>query len=215
MTLALSDQESQLIRDQIQSNVSSLIYNTKSTTLSDQQFFLTQFNEAIISKVNNNNFYDEEENDNKNKQIIASIPNKSILKHGQELRLQRNVLAKLVIDEKELTISLIEKRKEFERRINKCKEKQIKLGFRQDESVKSINRYSQFISDKEIIRKKAIIKFQTELKSRLQKMIEYEVLSKQLEKVTAMHQRFSLKVFKHKKYKDFLAKAISLLPESI
>ena len=31
MTLALSDQESQLIRDQIQSNVSSLIYNTKST----------------------------------------------------------------------------------------------------------------------------------------------------------------------------------------
>jgi hypothetical protein len=216
MTLALSDQESQLIRDQIQSNVSSLIYNTKSTTLSDQQFFLTQFNEAIISKVNNNNFYDEEENDkNKNKQIIASIPNKSMLKHGQELRLQRNVLAKLVIDEKELTISLIEKRKEFEKRINKCKEKQIKLGFRQDESVKSINRYSQFISDKEIIRKKAIIKFQTELKSRLQKMIEYEVLSKQLEKVTAMHQRFSLKVFKHKKYKDFLAKAISLLPESI
>ena len=71
-----------------------------------------------------------------------------------ELRLQRNVLAKLVIDEKELTISLIEKRKEFEKRINKCKEKQIKLGFRQDESVKSINRYSQFISDKEIIRKR-------------------------------------------------------------
>ena len=104
-----------------------------------EQFFLTQFNEAIISKVNNNNFYDEEENDkNKNKQIIASIPNKSMLKHGQELRLQRNVLAKLVIDEKELTISLIEKRKEFEKRINKCKEKQIKLGFRQDESVKSI-----------------------------------------------------------------------------
>jgi hypothetical protein len=213
MTLALSDQESQLIRDQIQSNVSSLIYNTKSTLLSEQQFFLTQFNEAIvISKVNNsnnNNFQAENEEENDN------IKNKSIFKHGQELRLQRNVLAKLVIDEKELTISLIEKRREFERRINKCKEKQIKLGFRQDESVKSINRYSQFISDKEIIRKKAIIKFQTELKSRLQKMIEYEVLSKQLEKVTAMHQRFSVKVFKHKKYKDFLAKAISLLPESI
>lgn len=84
-----------------------------------------------------------------------------------------------------MTVSLIEKRKEFERRINRCKEKQIKLGIRQEESMSSIQRYSQFINDKEIIRKKAIIKYQTELKLRLQKMLEYEVLSKQLEVVNA------------------------------
>ncbi len=145
---------------------------------------------------------------------MPSIPKRTILRHGSEQKLQRNILAKLIVDEKEVTLSLIDKRKEFEKRINKCKEKQIKLGIKQEESVKSINRYSQFINEKEIIRKKSIIKFQTELKMRLQKMLEYEILTKELQTVAARHERISLKVTQNKKFKDFLAKAIAMLPDS-
>lgn len=46
--------------------------------------------------------------------------------------------------------------------------------------------YSQFIHEKDAIRRRAIAKYQTELKVRLQKMIEYDLLVKQLEEVTAM-----------------------------
>lgn len=45
MTLALTDQDNQLIKDQIKSNISSLIYNSSSLFKSktNDQFFLTQF----------------------------------------------------------------------------------------------------------------------------------------------------------------------------
>lgn len=58
---------------------------------------------------------------------------------------------------------------------------------KQEDSLSSINRYSQFINEKEIIRKKAIVKYQTELKLRLQKMLEYQVLTKQLEVVNSKY----------------------------
>ena len=49
MTVALSEQDHQLIKDQIQSNVSSLIYNSNNSirSKSSDQFFLTQFDSII------------------------------------------------------------------------------------------------------------------------------------------------------------------------
>lgn len=47
MTVALSEQDHQLIKDHIQSNVSSLIYNSSIRSKSSDQFFLTQFDSII------------------------------------------------------------------------------------------------------------------------------------------------------------------------
>ena len=73
---------------------------------------------------------------------------------------------------------------------------------------------SKFINDKEVIRKKAVVKYQNELKSRLQKMLEYDVLVKQLEKVQRTHDEFERRVTNDKKFKDFLTVAIDMLPDS-
>jgi len=46
-----------------------------------------------------------------------------------------------------------------------------------------VKQYSQFINDKELIRKRAIAKYQSELKTRMQKMLEYDILVKELEEI--------------------------------
>ena len=44
-----------------------------------------------------------------------------------------------------------------------------------------MTQYSQFITEKETIRKRAVVKYQGELKVRLQKMLEYDILMKELD----------------------------------
>jgi len=56
----------------------------------------------------------------------------------------------------------------------------IPIFFQNQELVKQ---YSQFINDKELIRKRAIAKYQSELKTRMQKMLEYDILVKELEEI--------------------------------
>jgi hypothetical protein len=46
-----------------------------------------------------------------------------------------------------------------------------------------IQNFSQFINEKETIRKRAIQKYQSELKMRLQKMIECDILLKRLDEI--------------------------------
>lgn len=77
-----------------------------------------------------------------------------------------------------------------------------------------VAQYSQFINEKEVIRKKAVSKYQAELKSRMQKILEYDVLIQQLDKVKRQHSKLADTVANDKKYKDFLTKAIELLPDS-
>ena len=43
--------------------------------------------------------------------------------------------------------------------------------------------YSSFINEKEMIRKKAIVKYQNELKARLQKMVEHDIILEELNEI--------------------------------
>ena len=63
---------------------------------------------------------------------VMTVPKSGVQKKGSEMRLQRNLLAKIIIDEKETSKKLIIKRKEFEDRIFKCKNKQTQLMLKQD-----------------------------------------------------------------------------------
>ncbi len=67
----------------------------------------------------------------------VSLPKSGIQKKGAELRLQRNLLAKILIDEKEVTKNLVLKRKEFEDRIFKCKNKQQQLQLKKENVTRS------------------------------------------------------------------------------
>ena len=46
-----------------------------------------------------------------------------MIKQGLELKLQRNILAKYKNEEEQVIFDLIEKRKDFEKRISLCKER--------------------------------------------------------------------------------------------
>jgi hypothetical protein len=65
-----------------------------------------------------------------------------------------------------------------------------------------------------VIRKKAVVKYQNELKSRMQKILEYDVLIQQMNKIKNEHQELTKTVANNKKYKDFLTDAIDMLPDS-
>lgn len=123
-------------------------------------------------------------------------------------------MAKYRYDEDQVKQELASKRKQFENRINVCQDRHSQLLVKQEKNQQLIRQYSQFINEKESIRKRAIAKYQTELKLRLQKMLEYDLLIKQLEEVKQNHQAYTKKVEKNKKYKEFLSKVIDMLPES-
>jgi hypothetical protein len=136
------------------------------------------------------------------------LGNTGVLRQGKEMKLQRNILAKYKDEDDKVTQDLTLKRREFEQRINFCKDKQNKIVqirdqviscytteyFNQNSNIKrfcfsyfknqhKIEEYSAFINEKETIRKRAIIKYQTELKAKFQKMLEYDILMKQLEEI--------------------------------
>lgn len=123
-------------------------------------------------------------------------------------------MAKYRYDEDKVKQDLSSKRKQFENRINVCQDRHAQLMVKQEKNQQLIRQYSQYINEKETIRKRAIAKYQTELKLRLQKMLEYDLLVKQLEEVKHNHHASTRKVEKNKQYKEFLSKVIDMLPES-
>jgi hypothetical protein len=46
-----------------------------------------------------------------------------------------------------------------------------------------MKQYNTFINEKETIRKRAIVKYQLELKTRLQKMVEHDILVEELKAI--------------------------------
>lgn len=46
-----------------------------------------------------------------------------------------------------------------------------------------MKQYNAFINEKETIRKRAIVKYQSELKTRLQKMVEHDILVEELKEI--------------------------------
>lgn len=124
-------------------------------------------------------------------------------------------MAKYKHDEDQVKQELASKRKQFENRINICQDRHAQLLVKQEKNQQLIRQYSQFINEKETIRKRAIAKYQTELKLRLQKMLEYDLLLKQLEEVKQNHQAYTEKVENSKKYKEFLSQVIEMFPDSI
>lgn len=205
----LQAEETQSIRNIIKNNIGSLLNNPK---YAQERFFVTQINERIEEEEENT---PSKKGPNSTRAVSGvSIAKTGVQKKGTELRLQRNLLAKIIVDEKEVTKDLVLKRKEFEDRVQKCKNKQNALMLKQQNNQAVVDQYSQFINEKEVIRKKAVVKYQNELKNRMQKILEYDVLVQQLDKVKRQHHDLDETVTRDKKYKDFLTKAIELLPES-
>jgi hypothetical protein len=121
------------------------------------------------------------------------------------LKIQRNILAKYRDDEEKVISDLMNKRKEFEKRISVCKERYSRTVAKDLEVNCSnnpfINRlypvlkyffsfkhkklgeqYKQFIEEKKRIRERAVEKYQTELMIRLQKTLEFDILKNELDK---------------------------------
>lgn len=99
-----------------------------------------------------------------------------------------------------------------------CYQQKRKINFinstKKPQNKAVVDQYTQFINDKEVIRKKAVVKYQNELKSRMQKILEHDVLLQQMNKVKKEHSDLADTVNSNKKFKDFLTDAIDLLPDS-
>lgn len=208
----------EVLRNMVQSNIVALINdpgNTnngqsinkktrqKSTKIDafSTKFFLTQLTEK------------DDDLSEPRKNLNKDLKN-SVYKNGMKMELKSHLLDQCVIEEVRLRNELFKKRMEFEKRINVCKEKQMELAILQEQDKEAKKKYQSFINEKESIRKKAIAKYQFELKSRLQKMVEHDLLVNEFKDVKLMHQNHTKKVEKNKKFKDFLTMVINLLPDN-
>lgn len=110
--------------------------------------------------------------------------------------MQKTLLLKKEIEVDKVSEELARKRAEFRERMEKCAEQQVEIQKKQQQVIidalisvtegsefqmrDRVNKFEKFIKENEAKRRRAIQKYQTEVKTREQKHTEHEMVQQQL-----------------------------------
>ncbi|KAI0241886.1 hypothetical protein LSAT2_015740 [Lamellibrachia satsuma] len=108
---------------------------------------------------------------------------------------------------------LREKRAEFQRRMDACSIKRTSLQRKQQEMKDRVSKFEKFVQDNESKRRRAIQKYQVEVRLKEQKKLEMENLQRELEELTNRQVYLKNKLDAYKQYEEFLMQVIAILPE--
>ncbi|XP_072031404.1 coiled-coil domain-containing protein 42 homolog [Amphiura filiformis] len=128
--------------------------------------------------------------------------------------LQKTLLLKREVEVEKVSGELQQKRNEFQKRMELCEKKRVEIQRKQQQMKERVNKFDKFIKETEAKRRRAIHKYQTELKLKEQKQIEYEQLLEQLAELKQRHKRLCEKLQKYKKFEDYLMKVLDGIPEN-
>ncbi|XP_070576885.1 coiled-coil domain-containing protein 42 homolog [Ptychodera flava] len=128
--------------------------------------------------------------------------------------MQKTLLLKREVEVEKANLELRAKRAEFQRRMGECDERRLDLQKKQQRMTERVKKFDKFINENEAKRKRAIQKYQTELKLKEQKSNEHEVLIHQLEELKIRHKKLLEKLQRYKIYEDYLMKVLDILPEN-
>ncbi|PVD32298.1 hypothetical protein C0Q70_07731 [Pomacea canaliculata] len=127
--------------------------------------------------------------------------------------LQRTLLLKKEAEVNRVDAELEAKRHEFNQRMESCSQRQLEVQKKQQRMKDRVSKFEKFIQENEAKRRRAIQKYQQEVKLSEQKTNEFNQLLEQLEALKARHAHLSKKLQKYKKYEEYLIRVIDAMPE--
>ncbi|XP_067942313.1 coiled-coil domain-containing protein 42 homolog [Watersipora subatra] len=128
--------------------------------------------------------------------------------------LQKTLLLKKEVEVERVQAELGSKREQFRKRMEVCAERQVALQKEQQKMKERVTKFEKFIADNEAKRRRAIQRYQTEVRLKEQKTRELDDLQVQLELLKAKHSRLQKKIDVYKLYEKFLLQSIERLPEN-
>ncbi|XP_068730220.1 coiled-coil domain-containing protein 42 homolog [Montipora capricornis] len=126
---------------------------------------------------------------------------------------QSTLLLKKQVEVEKVQEDLEIKRNQFAERMAACKQKEEELKKKQTQIRERVGKFEKFIEENDAKRRRAIQKYQTELKLKNQKNRELDVLSTELEQLKARNMALQAKLAKCSVYEKFLMKVLDQLPE--
>ncbi|XP_071833677.1 coiled-coil domain-containing protein 42 like-2-like isoform X2 [Apostichopus japonicus] len=127
---------------------------------------------------------------------------------------QKTLLLKREVEVEQVTEELRVKRAEFQQRMEYCERRRGDLQQRQQEMKDRVKKFEKFIDETEAKRRRAIHKYQTELKLKEQKESELDQLVTQLDELKDRHGFLDQRIQKHKKFEVYLMKVLDHVPEN-
>ncbi|KAL4237231.1 hypothetical protein ACF0H5_001950 [Mactra antiquata] len=127
--------------------------------------------------------------------------------------LQRTLLLKKEVEIDRVQAELEAKRHEFKQRMEACAQRQIEIQKKQQRMKDRVSKFENFLKENEMKRRRAIQKYQTEVKLKEQKTKELEFLQDELEILKETLSRLDKKVSRYKKFEDYLLRVIDVMPE--
>ncbi|KAK3609297.1 hypothetical protein CHS0354_038005 [Potamilus streckersoni] len=127
--------------------------------------------------------------------------------------LQRTLLLKKEVEVDKVNVELEAKRHEFKQRMEYCAQKQIEVQKKQQEMKDKVTNFEKFLKEHEAKRRRAIQKYQSEVKLKEQKSREYETLCEQMEELKERQKYLEDKLAKYKKFEEYLLHVIDVMPE--
>ncbi|ELU04528.1 hypothetical protein CAPTEDRAFT_220283 [Capitella teleta] len=126
--------------------------------------------------------------------------------------MQKTLLLKKEIEVDKVSEELARKRAEFRERMEKCAEQQVEIQKKQQRMRDRVNKFEKFIKENEAKRRRAIQKYQTEVKTREQKHTEHEMVQQQLASLETRHEYLKNKLARYKIYEDYLLQVLEIMP---
>ncbi|XP_071506372.1 coiled-coil domain-containing protein 42 homolog [Diadema antillarum] len=155
----------------------------------------------------------DEEDDNVNRYPIVKESAGKLIETGLNT-LQKTLLLKREVEVDDVTQELHTKRIQFQSRMEECEKKRAELQKKQQLMKDRVAKFDKFIQETEAKRRRAIHKYQQELKLKEQKQLEYEQLAEQLSELKSIHNKLNEKIKKYKKFEEFLMKVLDNIPEN-
>lgn len=127
--------------------------------------------------------------------------------------LQRTLLLKKEVEVEKVDAELEDKRNEFRARMEACAQRQVEVQKKQQRMKDRVAKFEKFIQENETKRRRAVQKYQQEVRLKEQKISEYDQLVQQLEELKDRHEYLKDRLVKYKNYEDYLMLVIETMPE--
>jgi len=127
--------------------------------------------------------------------------------------IQRTLLLKKEVEVERVDVELEAKRHEFRARMEACSQRQVEVQKKQQRMKDRVSKFEKFIAENESKRRRAMQKYQQEVKIKDQKSSEYDMLLEDLEELKTRHDHLVGKVNRYKKFEEYLNKVIESMPE--
>ncbi|CAM2116227.1 uncharacterized protein CCDC197 isoform X1 [Caretta caretta] len=155
---------------------------------------------------------EEEDKDVTHIPIINEAPSKILETDANSL--QKTLVLKKEVEADRVTAELIAKRQEFKERMEAVAQRRAQFAKKQQDSRNQALKFDKFLTESNVKRRRALQKYQAEVKTNEIKQTEIDKLVAELEKLKVRQKKLQKKVAKQKVYEDFLLKIIDQLPDN-